>query len=173
MRGACEHSSKRRHVHCSIHGSVQRNLCLLQGEHPAYGWSIAKQSFVGWDSAGLYSNPEKALAMTDQNPRSHFGERICIRTFTLSALMLGICLTVTGVLRIATAIQRADVIAENLLVINAILFLFSCVWSYGVLRSRSIRQVRFGKHLAEYVFSLALLLMVAICGFIAYAIALH
>jgi hypothetical protein len=36
-----------------------------------------------------------------------------------------------------------------------------------------IRRLRFVKHLAEYVFGLALLLMVAICRFITYAIALH
>jgi hypothetical protein len=111
--------------------------------------------------------------MTDQDPRRHFDEDICFRIFTLSAFLLGVCLTVSGVLRIMRAIQAADTNAEHLLVIDAILFLFSCLWSYGIFRSRTIRRLRFGGHLAEYVFGLALLLMVAICGFVTYAIALH
>jgi hypothetical protein len=111
--------------------------------------------------------------MTDRNLRRHVDERIRVHTFTVSAAMVGICLTVIGLLRIVTTIQKTDTITEDLLTIDAVLFFFSCLSSYGALCTRSIHRMHIGKHLAEYVFGLALVLMVAICGFITYGIALH
>jgi len=99
-------------------------------------------------------------------------EDICIHIFTVSAGMVGVCLTVIGLLHVVTAVRKVDTIADNLLAIDAILFLFSCLMSYWALRTRSVRRMHLVERLADFVFLFALLAMGGICAFVAYVVAL-
>ncbi len=86
--------------------------------------------------------------------------------------MVGVCLTVIGILRVVIATQRRDTIADDLLSLDAVLFLASCVLSYWALRTRGRRRMHRVERVADFVFLAALLSMVVICGFITYAIAI-
>lgn len=86
--------------------------------------------------------------------------------------MVGVCLTVIGILQIVTHARHADTFADNLLAVDAVLFLISCVLSYWALRTRSMRRMHRVERFADGTFLLALLFMVGICGFIIYALAL-
>ena len=110
--------------------------------------------------------------MPEPNRRTPLEEDICIHIFTVSAAMVGVCLTVIGLLRVVISVRKIDTIADDLLAADAVLFLISCLSSYWALRTRSLRRMHRVERFADGVFLLALLLMVAVCGFITYAISL-
>ena len=57
-------------------------------------------------------------------------ENIAFHIFTVSAGLLGVCLTVIGLVQIIIHPGKENTLADDLLVIDAILFLFSCLLSY-------------------------------------------
>jgi hypothetical protein len=110
--------------------------------------------------------------MSKPEPRTPLEEDICIHIFTVSAAMVGVCLTVIGLISVVVSLRKADTFADDLLAADAVLFLVSCLLSYWALRTRRARRMPRVERLADGIFILALLLMVAVCGFITYAIAL-
>jgi hypothetical protein len=109
--------------------------------------------------------------MKAREPRSHLEEDICIHIFTVSAAMVGVCLTVIGLLRVVISIRRSDTAADNIIASDAILFLLSCMSSYWALRTRSARRMHRVERFADFVFILAMCLMVFTCVFITLSIA--
>jgi len=105
------------------------------------------------------------------NDRSSLEEDICIHIFTVSAAMVGVCLTVIGLLRVVISMRRSDTAADNIVSTDAILFLISCLSSYWALRTRSTRWMHRVEHFADFVFILAMCLMVFNCVFITLSIA--
>ena len=97
-------------------------------------------------------------------------EDICIHIFTVSSAMVGVCLTVIGLVRVVITLGKADTLADDLLAIDALLFLVSCFLSYAALRSRGARRMHKLERIADAVFILAMLVMVTICAFLTYAI---
>lgn len=85
--------------------------------------------------------------------------------------MVGVCLTVIGLIRVVIVLRKADTIADDLLAIDSILFLLACLCSYWALRRRSSRRMLRLEKIADTLFITALLLMVGICGYIVYALA--
>jgi hypothetical protein len=108
------------------------------------------------------------------NPKraSRLEEDICIHIFTVSAGLVGVCLTVIGLLRVVITLRKADTFADDLLAVDAVLFLVACLSSYWALRTRSLRRMHRVERFADLVFLLALVLMAAACGVVTYAIAL-
>jgi len=97
-------------------------------------------------------------------------ENICIHIFSVSAGMVGVCLTVIGLIRVVITLGRADTLADDLLAIDAFLFLTASLLSYTALRTRTTNRMRHYERLADWIFIVAMTLMVAVCAFIAYAI---
>ena len=108
--------------------------------------------------------------MTKPDLRTPLESDICIHIFTVSAAMVGVCLTVIGILRIVITVQKGNTLADDLLAMDAVLFLISCILSYWALRTRSIHRMHRVERIADTIFLLALLFMVGICGFITYAL---
>jgi hypothetical protein len=108
------------------------------------------------------------------NPKraSRLEEDICIHIFTVSAGLVGVCLTVIGLLRVVITLRKADTFADDLLAVDAVLFLVACLSSYWALRTRSLRRMHRVERFADLVFLLALVLMAAACAVVTYAIAL-
>jgi hypothetical protein len=107
--------------------------------------------------------------MSNPDLITHLEEDICIHIFTVSAAMVGVCLTVIGLLGVVISIRKADTVADNLLAVDAVFFLISCLSSYWGLRTRSLRRMHRVERFADFVFIIALLFMVGICGFITFA----
>src|SRR4051812_11137968 len=103
--------------------------------------------------------------------RRQFEEDICIHIFTVSSAMVGVCLTVIGLVRVVITLGKADTFADDLLAIDALLFLICCFLSYGALRSRGTRRMHKLERIADAVFIMAMIVMVVICAFITYAVA--
>ncbi len=109
--------------------------------------------------------------MPKTTPENHLEEDISIHIFTVSSAMVGVCLTVIGLIRVVITFGKADTVADDLLAADAFLFLLSCLISYSALRTRSKRRMHRMERIADGIFILAMILMVVICGFITYAIA--
>ena len=106
-----------------------------------------------------------------RDPNTHLEQDICIHIFTVSSAMVGVCLTVIGLIRVVITFGRADTLADDFLAADALLFLISCLLSYWALRSRSLRRMHRLEKIADGIFILAMIGMVIICALITYTIA--
>jgi hypothetical protein len=107
---------------------------------------------------------------SETNQKRELEKDICIHIFTVSSAMVGVCLTVIGLVRVVITLGKADTVADDLLATDALLFLISCFLSYAALRSRGIRRMHRIERTADAVFILAMIVMVAICAFLTYAV---
>jgi hypothetical protein len=98
-------------------------------------------------------------------------EDLCVHLFTVSAGMVGVCLTVIGLIRVVITVGKSDTLADDLLAGDALLFLLSCFIAYWAVRARAKKRMQLLERIADGVFLLAMVLMTAICGFITFAIA--
>jgi hypothetical protein len=96
---------------------------------------------------------------------------ICVHIFTSSSVMVGVCLTVVGILRVVITLRTENTLADDLLAINAMMYLLSAVLSYGGLRTRSTRRNHRLEYTADAVFISGLIFTVINTGFITWAIA--
>ncbi len=101
---------------------------------------------------------------------THLEQDICIHIFTVSSAMVGVCLTVIGLIRVVITLGRADTLADDLLAGDALLFLIACLLSYWALRSRSLRRMHRLEKIADGIFILAMIGMVIVCALITYTI---
>lgn len=95
---------------------------------------------------------------------------LCVHIFTVSATMVGVCLTVIGLFKVVTTLKAVDTLGDDLLVLDAFVFLGSCLLAYSGLRSRRKGRQPTIEKAADLVFLGGLILMVCICGLITYAI---
>jgi hypothetical protein len=111
---------------------------------------------------------------TNRQGRSgtHLEQDICIHIFTVSSAMVGVCLTVIGLIRVVITLGRGDTLADDFLAGDALLFLISCLLSYWALRSRSLHRMHRLEKIADGIFILAMIGMVIICALIAYSISI-
>jgi len=105
-----------------------------------------------------------------RDPNSHLEHDICIHIFTVSSAMVGVCLTVIGLIRVVITLGRADTLADDLLAGDSLLFLISCLLSYWALRSRGLRRMHRLEKIADGIFIVAMIGMVIICAVITYSI---
>ena len=91
---------------------------------------------------------------------------LSIHIFTVSATLVGVCLTVIGIMRHLD--RRAQQYGQELLALDAFLFLICCLLSYLGLKARLGRHKRLWTSIADNLFMGALSLMVLICGLIVY-----
>src|ERR1041385_88512 len=97
---------------------------------------------------------------------------ISIHIFTVSSAMVGVCLTVIGLIRVVITLGTADTLADDLLAADALLFLVSCLLSYWALRSRGLRRMHRLERIADGIFIIAMIGMVVICAVITYTISM-
>jgi hypothetical protein len=96
-------------------------------------------------------------------------EDVSIHILSVSAAMVGVCLTVIGLIRIVITLGTFDTIADNLLAVASLIFLISCFCSYWALRTRGTRRMHRLERIADALFLFGLLLMVIVCGIVAFA----
>jgi hypothetical protein len=104
------------------------------------------------------------------NQNQRLERDICIHIFTVSSAMVGVCLTVIGLIRVVITLGSADTLADDFLAINALLFLISCLLSYWALRSRGWRRMHRLEQLADGIFIFAMIGMVVVCTLLAYTL---
>jgi hypothetical protein len=109
-------------------------------------------------------------AMKNGSPREKptLEEDISIHILSVSAAMVGVCLTVIGLIRIVITIGKFDTTADDLLAAASLVFLVSCFCSYWALRTRGTRRMHKLERVADASFLFGLLIMVVVCGLIAF-----
>ena len=112
----------------------------------------------------------KGERQPERDANSHLEQDICIHIFTVSSAMVGVCLTVIGLIRVVITLGIADTLADDLLAADALLFLISCLLSYWALRSRGLRRMHRLEKIADGIFILAMIGMVVVCAVITYTI---
>lgn len=110
--------------------------------------------------------------MAGENHKQALEEDICIHIFTVSSAMVGVCLTVIGLIRVVITLGRADTLADDFLSGDALLFLASCLLSYWALRSRGLGRMHRIERAADAIFVIAMIGMVAVCVVITYAMSI-
>src|SRR5215475_14231140 len=108
----------------------------------------------------------------DRDQNTHLEQDICIHIFTVSSAMVGVCLTVIGLVRVVITLGRADTLADDFLAAGALLFLVSCLLSYWALRSRGLRRMHRLERIADGIFIVAMIGMVVVCALITYTISI-
>ena len=56
------------------------------------------------------------------NDKTKLEEDICIHIFTVSSAMVGVCLTVIGLIRVVNTLGKADTFADDLLACDALCY---------------------------------------------------
>ena len=114
----------------------------------------------------------KGETRPQRGTNSHLEQDISIHIFTVSSAMVGVCLTVIGLIRVVITLGTADTLADDLLAADALLFLISCLLSYWALRSRGLRRMHRLERIADGIFIIAMIGMVVICAVITYTISM-
>ncbi len=87
--------------------------------------------------------------------------------------MVGVCLTVIGIIRVVITMRRSDRVAEDMLAVNALLYLGSCLLSYWALRTRRLSRNYRLERVADILFLLALTLTAISATYMTWAISAH
>ena len=74
--------------------------------------------------------------MPDDSHRDRLEQDIAVHIFAVSAGMVGVCLTVIGLFRLSAKLEALGGIGDDLLAIDALVFLGSCFLAYLALRSK-------------------------------------
>lgn len=93
---------------------------------------------------------------------------LCAHIFSASATLVGVCLTVVGVIRAVGPLTNLKTFADELLAIDSIVFLAACILAYLALRTNQQTRRSRIERIADNLFVSALGLMVLICGLIAW-----
>src|SRR5947208_14931309 len=95
----------------------------------------------------------------DSNNKTKLEEDICIHIFTDSSAMVGVCITVIGLIRVVITLGKAETMADDLLAVDALLDRTSSLFSYPALRPHSFRRMSLIESAAAVVFMTALVVM--------------
>jgi hypothetical protein len=112
--------------------------------------------------------------MTDDTPQRQDHEltiALYSQMFAVAGAMVGVCLTVIGVLRLIIEVKGYQTMADDLVAVDGILFLLACVSSYFMLRVRDRGRRHKFRILTDVIFLVAIVLMMAICVLITWAFA--
>ena len=104
--------------------------------------------------------------MSDENNSNE--HRISTLIFSVSAGLVGVCLTVIGIFRAIGELKTFTTVGDNILAFDALIFLASCMLAYSSMRSRDPRKKHKLERIADILFIFGLSLMAVVCSIIAY-----
>ena len=96
---------------------------------------------------------------------------LTMTVFTISASMVGVCLTAIGILRLIISQTQVQSIGDDILAGDAVIFMVCCFISFWSFKTRTVSVRRTLQLTVDGLFMLGLMIMVGACGVIAYAVA--
>ncbi|MBD9516130.1 hypothetical protein [Pseudomonas sp. PDM22] len=81
---------------------------------------------------------------------------VCVHIFSVSATMVGVCLTVIGIIRVVITLRQENLIFDDLVAVNLLFYLVAAFSSYWSLRTHRMRRGRRMLHVADTAFLIAL-----------------
>lgn len=121
----------------------------------------------GEDDQGFDLGESSEVAAWGSTGPQNRRDSICVHIFTASATLVGVCLTVIGLLRVVQRLRNVSTLADELLSIDAIVFLAACVISYVALRTDDTLRRRRIERFADIAFLGALAIMTTVCALLA------
>ncbi|MBB4864876.1 hypothetical protein HNP46_003752 [Pseudomonas nitritireducens] len=100
--------------------------------------------------------PTHEDAATGRRRSPSLDDDICIHIFTVSATMVGVCLTVIGIIRVILTLRQEDLLIDDLVASNMLLYMLSAFCSYWSLRTHRTRRGLQVIRVADMVFLVAL-----------------
>lgn len=116
------------------------------------------------------TEPQNSITGTLSAADAGRQDDLCSHIFSVSATLVGACLTVIGLLHALKRDSGAGTYADDVLTVDALLFLIACVTAYRALRTVNAARRQFLENAADKVFFPALLLMLVACVIITYDI---
>lgn len=93
-----------------------------------------------------------------------------VHIFSVSAGLVGVCLTVIGIIRIGRNLQPSySTIADQLLAIDAFVFTAACLLAYASIRARGKAHAKRLERHADRLFLLGMAAMAVICAIVAFS----
>ncbi len=108
--------------------------------------------------------------MNDRRSDERRDDELAMNIFAVSSGMVGVCLTGVGLMRVGSALDTLTHVGDDLLAIDALLFLVACLFSFFSFRLRNARRRQMVRIVADAVFLVALCLMAVICCIITYVV---
>lgn len=108
--------------------------------------------------------------MSDERLNEQREHDLTMQVFTISAGLVGVCLTAIGLMRIFTSHARVNTIADELLAADAVVFMVCCSLCFWSFKTRNRPLQRRLRQVIDVLFMIALAFMVVVCSLIAYAI---
>lgn len=108
--------------------------------------------------------------MTEEQQKKRLDDDICVHIFAASAAMVGVCITVIGIFQIVVVLRREDAVGDDLLAINAFLYLTTAILSYWGLRTRKAKRNHLLEQVSDALFLIALAFTTVVAGLIAWTI---
>lgn len=106
--------------------------------------------------------------MMQAKPSGGFQRDVTLHVFMVSSGLVGVCLTVLGISKAVVRLRAVRAISQDMLAVDALLFLIACLSSYLALKSHRKMQLWLSRA-ADWFFLSGLALMVVLCLLIAYA----
>lgn len=106
--------------------------------------------------------------MNVDKPSGGFQRDVTLHVFMVSSGLVGVCLTVLGISKAVVRIRSVRALSQDMLAVDALLFLLACLCSYLALRSAARFQLWMSRA-ADWFLLSGLSLMVVLCVLIAYA----
>lgn len=97
-------------------------------------------------------------------------ERTCRLICPVAAALVGACLTGIGLLRVVAVVHGHETLADDILSVDAVLFLIATLASYVAIRRQAHRRVHWLEQIADRAFIAAMLLLTFACFVITYAV---
>ena len=107
--------------------------------------------------------------MTAENDRpvSRTEQGIAQQVFVVSAAMVGVCLTLMGLVAIIASLNQVATLTDELLAANAMVFLAACLSSYLSLRTQRPELAHRYERIADVTFVVAMITVVVIGAIVA------
>lgn len=102
--------------------------------------------------------------MVERSSLEQREHELTVHVFSISAAMIGVCLTAIGILRLVSSESRTETLGDELLAADSVLFVLCCFlsfWSFKTSRERLRRALRL---IIDGLFMLALSIMVVVCA---------
>ncbi|WP_443971366.1 hypothetical protein [Sphingobium sp. CR28] len=118
------------------------------------------------------SEPDDLIPQGREGPhrRAALDEQTCRLICPIAAAMVGVCLTGIGLLRFTTLVHGRGTAADDILAVDALLFLIATLASYFALRVASRSRLHWLERVADVTFIVAMLLQTIACFVITYAL---
>ncbi len=111
------------------------------------------------------------LSSSDPDYQHEVTAELNVHVFSVSAAMVGVCLTVVGIIRVVISSDGAyATVADDLLALDSVVFVVACLLAYSSLRSTTSLHANRFQRLADITFLSGLLLMTGACLLIAFSI---